>query len=300
MRCLLLIVAVAWLLPLQAQLKIDQTPEYEEFPEFKLPGLEPAKQAEKPDATTRPVYTGDPARVGIVCDPDALLQAGLSCSTASPCDLELELMLAEEVGERILVAGSVRTAAGTLESVLLVSSDGGGSWIESADRVAGGALETAQFVDDEIGWVGGQSSVDGAVSEPFLMFTKDGGEEFDPRLILAGGEAQEGYILQLQFDSADHGYVILEKANAAADPFTLYETYNGGRSWAIRQIVAERPAIPGARRRQRTVLDSNLRLGAHDGVIELERRSGADWARVAGFQAELGSCPLETGPTETP
>ncbi len=291
MRYFLVIAWIASLDPLAAQLKIDQTPPYEQGSVYKLPGLEPVKQEEAPQEPTYPVYEGDPVVVKASCEAEALLSAGLSCTAASPCDLELELLLAEEVGERLLVAGSIRSGAGTVESILLVSSDGGATWSEAADRASAGAFEVAQFLDDRVGWVGGQKGLDGAVSQPFLFFTKDGGEDFDQRPIRAGEEPEEGYILELQFDSADHGYLILEKPNAAVDPFTLYETYNGGRSWSIRQIVAERPAIPGARRRPRVVLDSNLRLATQDGVIELARRSGAAWERIAGFRIEIGVCP---------
>lgn len=292
MRCFLLIVWLAGLDPLAAQLKINQDPPYEAGSVYKLPGVEPVTKAEEePEEPKRPIYEGDPVVVRAACRNEILLDAGLSCTAASPCNLELELLLAEKIGERLLVAGSIRSGAGTVESVLLVSADGGGAWSEAADRVSAGGFEVAQFLDGEVGWVGGQRSVDGAVSQPILFFTRDGGEDFVERPVRAGEEPEEGSIVELQFDSADHGYLILEKANAAIDPFTLYETYNGGRSWSIRQIVAERPAIPGARRRPRVALDSNYRLSTRDGVIELEERSGAGWARLAGFQIEIGSCP---------
>lgn len=292
MRYFLLILGIVGLDPLAAQLKIDQTaPPYEAGSVYKLPGLEPAKKEEAPEEPKRPVYESDPVVVQAGCEPETLLNAGLSCTAASPCDLEIELLLAEEIGERLLVAGSIRSSAATVESLLLVSSDGGATWAEAADRTSAGAFEVSQFLDDQVGFVGGQKGLDGAVSEPFLFITKNGGEEFDQRPIRAGEETEEGYILELQFDSADHGYLILEKPNAAVDPFTLYETYNGGRSWSIRQIVAERPPIPGARRRPRVVLDSNLRLAERSGVIELERRDGASWERLAGFQVEIGACP---------
>lgn len=299
MRYFTLIAISVGLLPLRAQLVIDQPPGYEGLSVYGETVIQPAEVPEEPAEPERPVYSGDPALIDVACDADSLLQAGLNCSEASPCGLEFELLLAEDLGERIVVAGSVRTAAGTLESVLLTSADGGGSWTEPVDRVAAGALEIAQFLDGEVGWIGGQRTVDGAVSEPFLLFTKDGGEDFDQRFVVAGGETQEGFILQLQFDSPDHGYLILEKPNAAVDRFRLYESYNGGRSWAIRQIVAERPAIPGARRRPRALLDPDLRLTAQNGVIELERRAGGAWARLAGFQIEIGSCPLPPAPSET-
>ncbi len=280
---LLIVVAAA-----PAQLVINQGPEYQ------IPGIYPAEvpdPEQEPVGPQRTIYDSDPVQIDLACDPEALLEAGLSCTPSSPCRLELELLLAESVGERLLLAGSVRSAAGTLESVLLVSSDGGGEWTEPVDRVPAGDLETAQFVDAQVGWVGGQSGVDGAVSQPFLLFTKDGGASFDKRLIRSGEEPEEGFIVQLQFDSAEHGHLILEKPNAPIDPFALYETYNGGRSWSIRQIVAERPAIPGARRVRRDASASDLRLSPGDGVIELERRDGAGWARLSGFVTELGVCP---------
>lgn len=291
MRISLFIALFLTVSPLAAQLVIDQTESFDASSVYKLPGVQPAQPTDEPEEPEAVVYSGDPIVVAASCEADVLLEAALSCTPASPCRMDLELLLARELGERLLVAGAVRTAAGSVESIVLVSSDGGGSWTEPAERVPAAVVETAEFVDKKVGWVGGQRGVDGAVTQPFLLFTDDAGEEFDLRPIRAGGEAREGYIEQLLFDSADHGYVILEKPNAPVDAFALYETYNGGRSWSIRQIVADRPAIPGARRRSRTLLEPDVRLNPGDGMIELERRSGADWALLARFQVDLGVCP---------
>ncbi|MBI1355370.1 MAG: hypothetical protein GC160_13570 [Acidobacteria bacterium] len=288
MQRFLPILLLLTLLPLQAQLKIGNYPDYNQ-----PPPIQPAETEKEAEKEARRVYSGDPVEVDALCQNDTLLQAGLSCTPRSPCRLELELIWAQEVGDRLLVGGSVRTAEGALESILLASDDGGGSWTEPVERTPAATLDAAQFVDNLIGWVGGQRAVDAAVSEPFLLYTDDGGNTFSTRPVRSGDESEEGFILEMQFDAEDHGYLILERPNAAVDPFALFETYNGGRSWSIRQIVAERPAIPGARRRTRAAAAGpELRLTTTaDGNIALERRSGADWARLARFRIPLGSCP---------
>ena len=245
-----------------------------------------------PEGTT--VYEGPVVSLTTVCDVDRLEYAGIRCSADRPCELFLELVSVASQGPWIVLAGEVHTADATYESVVLTSQDGGVTWTESADRIAAGGIESISMVDAQTAFVAGQQGDTATGELPFLLVTDDGGESWETRMVETGGEKVEGLVVAFPADGASHGYLILEQLAATGDPYRLYETYNGGRSWSIRQISAEKPQIPGPRLALSTE-DWSVRPDSASGEFVVAKRSSAALSGSADqgrFAGAVGSCPL--------
>lgn len=244
-----------------------------------------------PEGTT--VYEGPVISLSTVCDIDRLEYAGIRCSEDRPCELYLELVSVAAEGSWMVLAGEVHTADATYESVVLASQDGGVTWTESADRIAAGGIESISIVDAQTAFVAGQQGDTATGELPFLLVTDDGGESWETRMVVTGGEKVEGLVVAFQADGASHGYLILEQLAATGDPYRLYETYNGGRSWSIRQISADKPQIPGPRLALKTE-DWNVRPDSASGEFVIAKRSSSalsGWADQGRFAGTVGSCP---------
>ncbi len=277
-----------------AQFQIKGAPEL-----TPLPQPDPVAQpAEEPPENAVQVYSGEHIILPLTCERERLEYAGLLCTDSRPCDLSVDWTAVASSGEIVVLAGEIYNARGALESVVLVSADEGQSWTESAERVPAAGMTQVQFTDAEHGWVGGQQGDVATGQKPFLLATADGGKSWKRRLLLSGEESRHGVVLEFRFDSPDHGFVVLEKIAAAGDPYELHETHNGGRSWNTRQIVSERPVIPGGR--FRNVREEAWRIveGPHGEDWLIEHRSDAEpdgWAQRASFAANLGRCPAPVG-----
>jgi hypothetical protein len=123
------------------------------------------------------------------------------------------------------------------------------------------------------------------------MATEDGGKSWARRPI-DEDEDYRGSVLELRFDSPEHGFLIMERPAGLGDPFEMRETFNGGRSWSVRQLTAERPPLPGSRRR---VVEPNVRVREEPGedVYLVERRAGDSWDALASFSGSAGVCGAE-------
>jgi hypothetical protein len=245
-----------------------------------------------PEGTT--VYEGPVISLSTVCDVDRLEYAGIRCLADQPCDLFLELVSVASEGNWVVMAGEVHTADATYESVVLSSKDGGLTWTESADRVAAGGIESISIVDAQTAFVAGQQGDTATGEMPFLLVTDDGGESWDTRMVVTGGEKVEGLVVAFQADTASHGYLTLEQLAATGDPYRLYETYNAGRSWSIRQISADKPQIPGPRLALKTE-DWSVRPDSASGEFIVAKRSSSElsgWSEQGRFAGAVGSCPL--------
>jgi len=170
---------------------------------------------------------------------------------------------------------------------VLRTADGGATWTEAADRIVAAALDELHFVDDEHGWIVGREIVGGG-QRPLLLATDDGGESWS-RWRIDEDEDYRGSVLQLRFDSPTHGYVVIERPAGAIDPYEMRETFNGGRSWHLRQITAERPALPGSRRR---IPEPTARIREDDeeGYFAVERREEGTWLLLGRFETLTGVC----------
>jgi photosystem II stability/assembly factor-like uncharacterized protein len=256
-------------------------------------GEEKDKGPERPPEDTT-VYEGPVISLSTACDVDRLEYAGIRCNADRPCDLFLELVSSASEGNWVVLTGEVHTADATYESVVLSSQDGGLTWTESAERVLAGGIESISIVDAETAFVAGQQGDTATGEIPFLLVTDDGGESWETRMVTTGSEKVEGLVVAFQADTTSHGYLTLEQLAATGDPYRLYETYNGGRSWSIRQISADKPQIPGSRLALGTE-DWSVRPDVASGEFIVAKRSSSElsgWAEQGRFAGAVGSCPL--------
>src|SRR5579863_10378357 len=73
---------------------------------------------------------GEPIRLAYACAEEELTATGLSCTSADPCPVYLELGAVVANGSKLLAAGDLHGSAATLGSVLLLSEDSGATWKE--------------------------------------------------------------------------------------------------------------------------------------------------------------------------
>jgi hypothetical protein len=209
----------------------------------------------------------------------------LPCSAEEPCPLFLELAAAEQVGPRILLTGNIHTGSATIESVLLMSDDGGFSWSEPHARIPSAVLDQVQFVDVETGWVNGHLLLN-VPRDAFFLLTTDGGKTWRKRPLMS--DPRTGAVEQFWFDSRTSGKLALDRVRAAENGlrYEIWESQTGGESWSIRQVDSRpiqfrKPSIePGLR----------LRADAASNTYRLERREGQRWAALASFTVAAGQC----------
>ncbi len=249
------------------------------------PKVEPEEEADENDGP--PAYSGERIRLELDCDSDRLQAAGVICTPASPCEVWLELTAARLADEAVVVIGDLYTAAANLEGVVLRTVDGGSSWTEAAERLAATSLDELHFVDKDHGWALGREGVGGG-QRPILLATDDAGRSWSRRYIDEDGDYR-GEVLQLRFDSPDHGFAIVERAAGGGDPYEMRETFNGGRSWSLRQVTAGRPALPSSRRR---ILEPRARVreDSADNSLAIERREADEWVAAGLFEGLVGVC----------
>ena len=285
MRMTGLILALLAAAPAAAQLVIDRSAP---IPYPMPPKVEPEAEEEK--AKAPPSYSGDRIRIAAGCDEARLSALGMVCGEASPCEMRLELTAAKEAGEAVVAIGDIYSVSATVESVILRTEDGGATWVEAADRIAGAALDEIHFSGGEHGWIVARETVGGG-QHPFLLATGDAGKSWS-RWAIDEDEDYRGAVLQLRFDSPDHGFLIVERSAGTGDPYELRETFNGGRSWSLRQVTADRPALPGSRRR---IPEPAVRVQEDSGedLYAVEKRAGESWTVLGNFLGSAGSCPAQ-------
>lgn len=246
-------------------------------------GQNPSEEASQPTLTFR----GEPLVLPLECREDHLLRAGLVCNDVTPCILILELVAIGSLGDRIFIMGNVHSSAGTVSSVLLASDDGGTTWSEPTKRISGGSLEIFRSVGSERGWISGQQWEADTSPIPFLLTTRNGGERWS-RYDVWERDDRNGIILELDFDTETHGFLVIERANTDVDPFELYETMTAASSWSIRELASDEPEIPFD---PAEVPDlRRLRGDAANGVYWVEQKQGEAWKPLAAFAPHVGTC----------
>lgn len=267
-------------------------------PDINLPEPTPIvlgeEKKEPEELESAPVYEGAVISLPTSCDVDRLEYAGIRCSAEEPCEFLLDLISVASAGDWVILAGEVHTDEATYESVVLSSSDGGKTWTETAERLPAGGIESISIVDAQTAFVAGQQGDTATGEIPFLLATGDGGKTWERRLIETDGEKVEGLVVAFQADSATHGFLTLEQLAATGDAYRLYETYNGGRSWSIRQISADEPQIPGPRIAIKSE-NWSVRADSLSGEFIVAKRSSSapsGWDEQGRFDGVVGSCPL--------
>lgn len=246
-------------------------------------------QTVTPPPEAPPTYSSATAPILLPnkCQEVDLPALGLTCSESEPCQTFLEFSSVETLGNVMLLAGNLHTTATTLQSILLVSEDGGGTWREAHTRIKGAALETMQFLDFTNGWLSGQSSL-GLPRDPFMLITTDSGRTW--RKVDLFAESRVGLIEDFAFQSAKRGWLLIDnKGSGEAGKYELYETQTGGTSWELREIASRVPktAAPG----QRTPTTSaRVRVDDKKGLLRVETRAGNGWREVSTFKFKLEDC----------
>lgn len=212
---------------------------------------------------------------------------GLTCSESDPCPTYLEFSSVETLGTVMLLAGNLHTTATTLQSILLVSEDGGATWREAHQRLKGSAFEAMQFLDFSTGWLTGQTSL-GLPRDPFIMLTTDSGRTW--RKVDLYAETRVGVIEDFAFQTAKRGWILVDnRGSGEAGKYELYETQSGGTSWELREISNRIPpsAQPGQRKPSTA---ARLRVDDKKGLLRIETRAGNAWREVSAFKLRLEDC----------
>jgi hypothetical protein len=242
-----------------------------------------------------------PVRVPVTCTFEQVQKLDLSCSVDDPCPLFLELADVETVGDRLVLAGNVHTPSETLESILLVSDDGGKTWVENHTRVPGGSLTDIQFLDFEAGWISGHILHPDA-RDPFFLLSTDGGKTWRRRPVYS--EPKTGAIEHFRFTSKTTGTMLIDRGQAGENGlrYELWESMTGGESWNIKQLDSKPMPFPGA---AATMKPLRIRADAASKTFRIEKQDGARWTPVAAFAVSMGDCKpeppevKETPPPET-
>jgi photosystem II stability/assembly factor-like uncharacterized protein len=214
------------------------------------------------------------------------------CSADEPCPLFLDLADVAEVANRIVVTGNIHTGSETVESVLLISDDGGRTWTEGHARIGAAVLDRIQFLDFEAGWIAGHK-LQPEARDPFLLLTTDGGKTWRRKDVFS--ESRPGIVDQFWFDSRTHGMLVVDRVRAGENGlrYEMWESMTGGESWSVRQVHSEALKI------KQPATENLWRIRSDRGtkVHVLEKNiGGGKWQRAAGIAVSAGVCKLEDPP----
>jgi photosystem II stability/assembly factor-like uncharacterized protein len=232
--------------------------------------------------------TGKPILLPFRCSEDDIQWAGLTCTEDEPCPVFLELTAAEQTGSRVLTAGNIHTASVTLYSVLLASDDNGRTWTEAHPRLRGAGLDRIQFFDPEDGWIPGQELFP-IPQNPFLLVTHDGGKTWRQHIVFdENSENRFGAISQFALSGKKDGSLVIDRGRGSIeDRYVLFETPDGGDTWAIKQESANPLTLKNAAAPRN---EWRIRTDAASKAFHVERREGARWVSIAAFLVKLEPC----------
>jgi photosystem II stability/assembly factor-like uncharacterized protein len=237
-----------------------------------------------PPAKPVMIYSGKPLSIPFACSDEDMQWGGMSCTEEEPCPIYLELSALEAVGGSLFVSGNLHSAATTLYSVLLASSDSGKNWTEPVERIRGAGLDQIQFIDFESGWISGQH-LHPLPQDPFLLITNDGGKTWRRQPVF--GETRFASVVQFWFTSKNDGAIVVDRGQSSeTSRYEKYETPNGGDTWMIRETNDQ------AIRLRRTPPNADWRIRA-DGPTQsfrIEQRQGNSWTAVSAFAIRAGQC----------
>jgi hypothetical protein len=257
-----------------------------------------AAQVAPPDTPPVLENQGHPMAVPFHCTDEDIAWAGLSCSEQDPCPAYFELAAAEPLGNKLFAAGNIHSEAVTLYSVLLGSDDGGKTWRELHQRLRGAGLDHIQFNDLANGWISGEA-LSPLPQDPFLFITTDGGANWRQQPIFE--DTETGSIQQFFFSSKDQGSLIIDRGEGSEEErYGLYESPNGGHSWAVKQLSKKPLRLD---RSEETERDWRVRADRATEAFRIEHRQGERWNVVASFAVKAGVCkpePKDAAPPAEP
>jgi photosystem II stability/assembly factor-like uncharacterized protein len=115
------------------------------------------------------------------------------------------------------------------EAAIMHTADGGLTWHSISMAAHANLLIDTYFTDDTHGWVvGGQGGTTYDRLKPVILFTADGGQNWEDRLQNSGINFPRGeWGWKIQFLNSQIGFVSLENDSAAA----ILKTVDGGQTW---------------------------------------------------------------------
>ena len=223
-----------------------------------------------------------------LCAAVDLTALGQTCSEAEPCPTYLEFSTVEALGTVVVASGNTHTSSTTLQSILLISEDGGATWRESHPRIQGSALESMQFLDFANGWLAGQTSLGGLPRDPFLLLTTDSGRTWRKVDIFA--ESRVGLIEDFAFQTAKRGWMLIDnRGSGDAGKYEFYESQTGGTSWELREISSRIPAKAQTGQKAPSGT-ARVRVDEKKGLLRIELQAGNGWREVSAFRFKLEDC----------
>ncbi len=245
---------------------------------FGVMALLAAAPAQSPPAA--PVAVSVP----FTCQPASIAAAGLDCPSEAPCAVYLELNGIDSSAEALAAAGDLHTETATLESILILSFDGGRTWTEPYERMPVTTLDHVQFADPSHGWVSGWSG-NSLPRDPFLLSTADGGKSWKKLPISA--DIDTGAIARFRFDSPNVGALLLDTAGGAHHQ--LFQTIDGGESWELERESDRAIDLPRASSPPPDPV-WRVRADAATKSYAIEHNTGSVWSEAARLSIAAGSC----------
>jgi hypothetical protein len=239
-----------------------------------------------PSAPKPLVFAGSPIVLEPRCRSNDLAELGLSCSSHDPCVIYLEIASIEAVGDRLVLAGNLHTSSVTVESVLLVSEDGGANWTEPSSRISAATLDQIQFLDFEYGWISGQVMA-ALARDAFFLLSRDGGKTWRRQNVFS--EPRVGAIESYWFTARNGGLMAIDRLQSAENGmrYELYESQTGGENWSLRQMAEKPIPINRPAKGEPSVRAHPDPSGKH---YRIERNSGSDWVLVSSFAIRAADC----------
>jgi photosystem II stability/assembly factor-like uncharacterized protein len=254
------------------------------------PALGQPSQPAAPPAPPVLLNTGKPIVIPFQCTAEDVGSAGFSCSEEAPCPVYLELGAAAAAGNKYFVAGNIHSDAVTLYSVLLGSDDAGRTWHEVYQRIRAAGLDHLQFIDVDTGWAGGQQLFP-LPQDPFVLLTTDGGKSWRQAPVFGeNSDYHFGSIQEMYFASKTNGSLVVDRSSGGdPGPFALYESPDGGATWALKEQTGKPLHVKGA---PPPDAEWRVRVDAGTKAFLVERRQGDRWASQASFAVNIGFCRL--------
>ena len=223
------------------------------------------------------------------CTEDDVREFGLTCADDEPCPVFLELAEVEAAGSTLILTGNLHTQTTTMWGLLLVSDDGGKTWLEPAKRLKTAALEHIQFSGLSHGWVSGVM-IEPLPRNPFFLATTDGGKTW--RRYTMFEDTHFGSVQQFWFESDKTGELVLDGSQGSTKRYEHYSTETGGDTWDVKEVTKIQPRLTKARPRENSTW--RIRVDSTAKAYRIEQRvaqvSGLVWQTVASMPVIVGEC----------
>ncbi len=194
----------------------------------------------------------------------------------------------------IWAVGTLGTADGAHDGLLLHTEDGGGRWRRAGSEIhelENVSFHSLFFADRIRGWIGARRITPEGVHRAVIFRTKDGGNRFVEDVLPAGDGVRIADVHSVAFKSDTEGSVVVSYSESPSGPKkeSLYETTDGGRTWTV--TAFQQDAKVPTKDRLVSYVGVNpmngfrLRKSERPGITLLEKTAsgGKDWMPVSEF-----------------